>query len=57
MKKNYKLQNTKGVAPPTYYCIGSGKSHWEEKKGSYGLKSKRAFKQTMTAFGLFWIGK
>ena len=46
---NYKIQITKGVAPPTHYCIGSGKSHWEEKKSSHGLP-KDSFKlQTMTA--------
>jgi tetratricopeptide (TPR) repeat protein len=51
MRKNYKLQNTKEVAPPTNYCIGCGKSHWEEeeKKGSYGLHQGTFKLQTITA--------
>ncbi|MFC2146843.1 DUF401 family protein, partial [Acidobacteriota bacterium] len=40
---------TKGVAPPTYYCIGSGKSHWEEKEGSHGLHQGSFRLRTMTA--------
>jgi hypothetical protein len=36
---NYKLQITKGVAPPTYYC----------KEGSHGLHQGFFKLQTMTA--------